>query len=476
MNEFWRNLSTSQRVGLLLGVGLIIALGLFSYSHLTQQAFKPLLGEMREDDLQEATQKLTDLKVEHRLSADGTSILVPEEQIQDARLKLMGAGMPGKGSAGFELFDNADYGMTEFAQKINYQRALQGELSRTIMTLSEVKYARVHLVLPDASLFKRQKNDPKASVTLFLKPEQTLSVVQIEGIQKLVAASVDGLQTAAVTVLDHQGVVLSKSGTDDASIIPERLEQKRALETHYKVKIDAILKQVFGDAPVVAQVDVALNFDRIETRKESVLPVDGNAKGALHKQSSTRKNEKADPSQGGRSSSVNETTDSEYVYGREIENTIKATGSIDKLTVSVLVPKETSKEQLSFLRNLITTAIGLNSKRGDSIEIAPIAEEFSLQALNSSEVAAAAAVDAAKKQVADQAAVSTTPAAESASPVDSLAFPDRSENLLWIGVAVVLILILVFFVSRGNNAGKRLTQEEREAALKDIRNWINAAE
>ena len=164
-------------------------------------------------------EELDRMKVPYRLDDGGGSILVPEELVHKTRLQLVGKNLPLHGAVGFEIFNNTDFGMTEFTQKVNYQRALQGELTRTIMALEEVQSARVHLALPESSLFKREQSRPKASVALAVRPGQSLARDQVAGIQRLVAAAVPGIDADDVTVLDQKGVTLSRRSEGRATVL-----------------------------------------------------------------------------------------------------------------------------------------------------------------------------------------------------------------------------------------------------------------
>src|SRR5262249_15138494 len=181
--------------------------------------------------------ELERMKVPYAVSDDGTTILVDKANVHATRLKIMGKGVDLKGTVGFEIFNNTDFGMTEFAQKINYQRALQGELARTIGALAEVKSARVHLVLPESGLLRRSAAKPKASVTLAMRGAERLSPEQIQGIQRLVAASVAEMEPAAVTVLDQQGVALSRRSEPESESSGPRLDAKREYEAYLARKV-----------------------------------------------------------------------------------------------------------------------------------------------------------------------------------------------------------------------------------------------
>src|SRR5919201_2230116 len=175
VREFWADLDARGRAGVAAGLVLIVAMvALFAWWAL-QRDYQVLFKDMAQRDAAAVVAELKRLKVAYRLEADGSTIRVPADTVHETRLALMGRGVPLSGGVGFELFDHNDLSTTEYAQKINYQRALQGELARTIMAIEGVRLARVHLVLADAGIFKRDKSRPKASVSVLLQPGASLS-------------------------------------------------------------------------------------------------------------------------------------------------------------------------------------------------------------------------------------------------------------------------------------------------------------
>ena len=188
IRERFQSLPPSQRLPLLAVVtAIILALGFLFYVQ-GQTDYGVLFTNLSQEDAGAIIAKLKGKKVPYQLDNNGTAILVPKSEMYELRLLLASEGLPKGGGVGFEIFDNSDIGMTEYAQKINYQRALQGELARTIMSLRQVKHARVHLVLPETSIFKQKAAQPKASVSLIVKPGAQFTPDHINGIQRLIAA------------------------------------------------------------------------------------------------------------------------------------------------------------------------------------------------------------------------------------------------------------------------------------------------
>lgn len=201
--------AASTRPNFLLIAILVIAALIALFWFFLRSAWVPVLVNLDPQDAAEIAKVLDEKKIEYRFAAEGRTIEVAETEADRARIELAGSELPMKGQIGFELFNQSDMGLTEFAQKINYQRALQGELARTILLLDGIQTARVHLGLPERSVFRAEQDQPKASVTLILKPGKALSSATVLGIQRLVAGAVPDLSIDAVAVLDGSGRLIS---------------------------------------------------------------------------------------------------------------------------------------------------------------------------------------------------------------------------------------------------------------------------
>jgi flagellar M-ring protein FliF len=247
MNEFWTGLSKQARIGLVSGIALILVLLVITAWYVLRVEYQVLFADLKPQDAQAMTAELDRLKIPYKLGDSGTAILVDQATVHNTRIKLMGKDFPLHGAVGFELFNNTDFGMTEFAQKINYQRALQGEITRTILGLAEVQDARVHLALPEQGLFKQATSRAKAAIHLTLRQGHLLRQEQITGIQRLVAAAVPSMAVQDVTIVDNRGVALTRvAGTEGETDNSQRLDLKRDTETHLSRKAGAVLDRVFG--------------------------------------------------------------------------------------------------------------------------------------------------------------------------------------------------------------------------------------
>ena len=246
--SLWRKLNPNQRltVGVsALGVVLVAAL-------VTTWAGRPdyqvLYTGLKAEDGGRIVEKLRSKKVPFQLKDGGSTVLVPQQYVYEMRLDLATAGLPQAGGVGYEVFDKNNFGMTDFVQKLNYQRALEGELTRTIQQLEEVEQARIHIVLPEPRLYTEERTLPTASVVLKLAGAGRLSQGQIKGITHLVASSVEGLKPEDVTVIDTNGNILSRGHSDGgiAGLSGDQLELQQSVETYLSHKAQSMLEEVLG--------------------------------------------------------------------------------------------------------------------------------------------------------------------------------------------------------------------------------------
>jgi flagellar M-ring protein FliF len=220
------------------GVVLIATLMIAAYFLWFRQPYAVLFSDLRTADAATIVADLDKRKTPYRLTEGGRTILVPQKLVDTTRLSVMGEELPLKGVVGFELFSKSDMGLTEFAQRINYRRALQGEIARTIMALDEVETARVHLSLSEPTVFREDRRPSKASITIIPRTGRQLSPYSVRGIQRLVAAAVSDLEPADVVILDESGGVISRSeGAADPSTLSPAIQEKAAIEGYYAGRV-----------------------------------------------------------------------------------------------------------------------------------------------------------------------------------------------------------------------------------------------
>ena len=255
-------LTNQQKILLMIAVAAIIALAVASSTWIKQSDYRVLFSNISERDGGAIIASLEQMNVPYRFSESGNAILVPSANVHEARLRLATQGLPKGGGVGFELMENQKFGISQFAEQVNYQRGLEGELARTIQSVGAVQNARVHLAIPKPTVFVREELKPSASVLLNLYPGRSLEPSQIAGIQNLVAASVPSLAVASVTILDQSGAMLSqlKSKLMEAGLDPTQITYVREIEASAIKRIQDILVPIVGPENVHVQVAFAASI------------------------------------------------------------------------------------------------------------------------------------------------------------------------------------------------------------------------
>src|SRR5579872_7005607 len=276
MQKLLASLSLRQRITIAATVVLVGA-GLFGLIHWRREAdFRPLFTNMAADDAGAVIQKLKEGGVPYRLTESGGTVLVSSGKVAESRLALAAAGLPKSGRIGFELFDKTNFGATEFTEHINYERALEGELERSVMSLAEVEQARVHLTMSKDSVFLSARQPAKGSVMLKLRPGARLEAQNVLAICNLVASAVEGLAPEAVSVLDTRGNLLSRPrrplSADLAESSDGLLEYRQKIEADFLAKINSTLEPLVGAGKFRAGASVECDFSAGEQSEESFDP------------------------------------------------------------------------------------------------------------------------------------------------------------------------------------------------------------
>jgi len=460
MNSLWRSLwgerSAAGKAGFVAAALAIVGLAVAAVVWTVREDYQPLFSDLDPRDAAAISAELERMKLAYKVGGDGTTILVPADAVHATRLKVMGKGVDLKGTVGLEIFATSDFGMTEFAQRINYQRALQGELARTIMAFEEVKSARVHVVLPESGVFRRNAVRPKASVTLVMRNDRRLQPEQIQGIQRLVAASVPEMDAAAVTVLDQQGVALSRRA-ESAAAEGEGgggLEAKKDVEAYLARKVVAVLDKAFGPGQGIVSIDVTLSHDHVKTTREDVL----SAPGAVVRrrdttQAATYVGAALSPTGDSIKSSAPATSSEvEFQLGRKVEQVVSAPGGIRRVSVAVLLPGPLETQQAEDLKQLIAMAVGLNAGRGDAIALSWVGTA--------------------------REAKPAAPAEAKAPPRARAPEPQRVDWWLALAalalVAAVVLLVVLARRPRASAAPVPLSPKEREEMLNRLKEWTQA--
>ncbi|MCF6265605.1 MAG: flagellar M-ring protein FliF [Desulfuromusa sp.] len=395
----------------LIGATAVSAL-LFSLIIMQSQVadYSLLFANLPSRDAASVVDWLKGHKVPYRLEDGGRDIMVPADKVYEARIELAGSGLS-EGGVGFEIFDKQSFGMTDFAQKVNYRRALQGELVRTITSLAPVEAARIHLALPEKRLFREQQQQATASVVIKLSSGRSLKESQLQGIVYLVSGSVEGLDAENVTVVDSSGKILSKSHGDEMAgpMTPGMLNYQQTVERRLEVRAQSLLDRALGAGNSLVKVNAEVDFDQREKVEESLDP-----KGAVivSEQTSTEEGGSESSSgvpgvvsnlQGGTATATAGTPASRsdetvnYELSKVVSKTVQSVGTLKTLSVSVLVadrvtpgaegadPVNTPRgaEELQGIEKMVRSALGISDSRGDLISVVsmPFESGFSDDAL-----------------------------------------------------------------------------------------------
>jgi len=400
----------NPRAPLIFAVALLVAIvaGLFLWSRAPD--YKVLYSNLSDRDGGAIITALQQANIPYKFSDAGGAILVPAEQVHEMRLRLASLGLPKSGSVGFELMDNQKFGISQFAEQINYQRALEGELERTIQSISSVKSARVHLAIPKPSVFVRDKEAPSASVLVNLYPGRALDEGQVLAITHMVSSAVPEMPVKGVTILDQDGNLLTQpsvGGGLDAS----QLKYRQQIERSTQQRIDAILAPLFGSGNAHSQVSADIDFSRSEQTSENYGPNGNPQQAAIRSQQSSTATEMSQggasgvpgalsnqPPQpasapinapAGASGGVTTTPVSDrkdmttnYELDKTVRHLEQPMGGIKRLSVAVVVNylrvvdgkgratmQPVSADKLAQVNQLVKDAMGFDAQRGDSVNV-----------------------------------------------------------------------------------------------------------
>lgn len=346
----------------IIGGVVVIAFTLLAAWWVLSDKQDVLFDHLTAGQLNSISAELDRAGIAYQIDREKSAIIVADKNVREARLAAMSVSGALHESTGFELFDKSDFGMTDFAQKINYQRAMEGEIARTVSALSGVKYARVHLVLPEHGLFHNEKQKPRASITLFLNENADISADQIKSVQRIAASAVPDLAEQDVTVINQNGVTLSSGsdGTEQSTSSPARLAQKKAVENYMADKVRRVLEKALGANHFAVSVDVILDLNQKTTTTEKVLD---NGEGGIKRIKASNSRNKSEAGEEDSSKEV------EYALGRESEQIVHASGEIKHIQVGVVVDSSIDGAEIAKLRDLIATTAGIESIRGDKVTV-----------------------------------------------------------------------------------------------------------
>ena len=412
LSERFATLSQGQKVAALVlatvTIGSILAMSFW----IKTPDLQLLYANLSEQDASAIVDNLKSQKIPYELSNQGKTIRVPANQVHEIRLKMASEGLPEGSEVGLEIFDETSLGMTDFIQKLNFQRALQGELSRTIKTLDAVDHARVHLVIPKQTLFIREKPKGKASVTIKTKAGKFLNERQVQGIVHLIASSVEGITADNVVVVDVKGNLLSGSQETNAGAArsSSNYQHKRRVEQELEKNILAMLEDALGQGMIIARVTAKLDFEKNDQTEEIYDPDSSVIRSQQTASESTvgatptggvigvQAQLPAGENQGGTGTSGqpskrdknNQVTN--YEINKITRVVSKPTGTISKLSVAVMINgvmaendageeeyQARTQEEMDKYIQIVQSAVGYNEERGDQIKVENIQFDRSVE-------------------------------------------------------------------------------------------------
>jgi flagellar M-ring protein FliF len=437
LQEKFAQLSTTQKLVFMVAVASAIALSIGSWLWLTQAPeYRVLYSNISDRDGGPVIASLQQMNIPYKMAEGGGAILVPGNQVYEVRLRLAAQGLPKGSVVGFELMENQRLGTSQFLEQVNYQRALEGELTRTIQALSSVQAARVHLAIPKPSVFVREQQKPTASVLLTLHPGRVLDGAQVSGIVHLLSSSVPELSVKNVTIVDQSGNLLSGSsdGGVQTGLNPSQLEYLRLLEQSLAKRIEDILSPMVGIENVRARVTADVDFSQSEQTAEIFKPNGTPEEAAIRSQQSTETNGGAGQSATGvpgalsnqppgaasapitapagvpASAAVGGTggnAHKESTINYEVDKTVKvvrqAVGGVKRLSAAVVVnyrkitdkdgkvtTKPLTAQEMAQINDLVKDAMGFSAQRGDAVNVVntsfSVAEELSIPLWKDQEV------------------------------------------------------------------------------------------
>ncbi len=460
MNTEVKSPLVSRTTGLIGGIVVIVAITIAGAWWLLKTDYETLLSDTNPESRAEMLAMLMQWQIPYKLDEATGAVLIPAEQVSQTRARLSGLGLPATQTAGLEVFGQGDYGMSEFAQRINYQRGLEGELAKTIRTFEEIKSARVHLTLAKNSLFENRKEAAKASVAVQLKPERTLTQQQILGIQQLVAGAITGLDPEQVVVLDEQGKPLVSGDSSES----DRWSNMRVVEREYEERARQLIASIVPEATINISVKLQFNFDRVKSIRETLIPLEDGTGFLVKKreQTATGESPNADSSTNVQNNTSAET---EYAYGKERAEIEHPSGVVTRINIGVVIGKQLQQEAVNAIDKILRSGLGLSSERGDSIAIVSAQQKTTLVPGVAESVVTAS-----------EATVATTPLTSEATGVKVsplLQFIEDYWRVLVGGMFFILTLIVLLLLLRPAEVSPpKLTEREREQLLIELRSWL----
>jgi flagellar M-ring protein FliF len=410
-------LNPKQKVGVAVGVAVLIALLTSVWMWGQTPDYRVLYSNLSDRDGGAIIESLQQLNVPYKFSEGGGALLVPSNLVYETRLKMATQGLPKGGTVGFELMENQKFGISQFAEQVNYQRALEGELARSVQSIATVKGARVHLAIPKPSVFVKEQQKPSASVVLTLHQGRLLDSAQVSAIVHLISSSVPEMSAKNVTVVDQSGTLLSANheGISSEGLDAGQLKYIQQIEQSYVQRVETILSPLVGASNVHAQVTADIDFSQSEQTAEIYKPNQNKADGTVRSQQTVESSNGSSSASGvpgalsnqppvpatapivaaatgaapggtSNPTSLHKESTLNYEVDRTIRHTKFPVGAIKRISVAVVVnnrkvtdakgqvsSKPLSDAEKTQINNLVSEAVGFDQSRGDTLNVQNVA-------------------------------------------------------------------------------------------------------
>ncbi|VUD61755.1 Flagellar M-ring protein [Thalassocella blandensis] len=445
-------LGNEKKLGLIAGFAVIIVIGVAASFWLMTPKWEPVLGGTVSEEMNvQVKNSLMEWGIPFKQDEASGHLLVGKELVSEVRQKLSLSGIPSDLQPGLELFDKSEYGMSEFTQRINYQRAIEAEIARTIRGFVEVRTARVHLTIPKESIFKDRQVKPKASVVLQTKNDQAITEDQTRGIAKLVASAVEGMDEANVIVLNENGEMLFGEGRDENGV--SKRVSNRNIEQAYKEKAKDLVSGLVQSNNINIAVYAKINHDKVRSIKEQVLPKSKDVSGHIKKK---RQQTNTTPSLEKSKNNSNGLVEEEFIFSTEKSEIEYASGQIEKMSVGIVVAKKIDEKLIDDIKSVVIAGLGLQLDRGDIITVVSVEPMI---------VPSKTLVDEDKFEVLGADLKN-----------NKLQKIKQDSLLLYSAIAGIFVFVLLVIISLlkkpGSNQDIRLSEQERTRLLNETKNWL----
>lgn len=377
-----KKLTLQQKIGIAVAAvaSIVAVVALITWA--SKPTYGVLFSNLEAQDASKIVDKLKQASVPYELGDGGKAILVPKSQVYELRLQMAGQGLPKSSIVGYDIFDKPSFGMTDFTQRVDYKRALEGELEKTILQLDEVQGASVHIVIPEKTLFASQQQKTTASVFLKLKDGAHLTAEEINGIQHLVAASIEGLDPSNVTIVDASGNLLSRKTDGLDAMTSAQYDMQTKVEDYLANKAQTMLDAVLGPGNAIVRVNASLDFNQVEKTTEQFDP------NSVVLSEQTMQQHASVPGDTSTNNSAQTNSVTNYDVGKTVEKIVGTVGGIKRLSLAVLVNGKytaidkggtrtveytpRSQQEISQLTDIVKTAVGFDPTRGDQLSLVNI--------------------------------------------------------------------------------------------------------